>query len=104
DHVRVEIEQAGDRHVDAIGGRSVPVTEAVGRAAEHERTVEGERVGRAAAVAFRGDDGDVPERAQPLGERGEAGSEVAVVVREEDSHAGKNYTVRRPRTVAWASR
>src|SRR5206468_3205085 len=62
-----------------------------------QRPVEREGVGGPAAVALGGDDRDVAEGAHRLGEGGESGRVVAVVVREQDAHAGRKLYVTKRR-------
>src|SRR5690606_36534408 len=51
-----------------------------------ERAIERQRVARTAAVALGGDHGDLAELVERLGERRDAGSEVTVVVADQDAH------------------
>ena len=86
DHVRLVVEQAGDREVDAVGRRAVDEEEAVGRAADHQRPVERQRVGGAAAIALGRDHRDLAVRRERPREVLESGREIAVVVGEQDAH------------------
>ncbi len=80
------VEHPGDREMDAVGGGAIDVIEAVGGLAKRERTVERQRVARAAAVALGSDHGHLADRAERLGERRDAGGEVTVVVADQDAH------------------
>jgi len=50
------------------------------RLTQHQRAVERERIGRAAAVALGRHDGDIGERGERLRQCGQTGREVAIVV------------------------
>src|SRR5258708_2288403 len=94
DHVRREVEQSGHGDMHAIGGRAVHREVAVRRAPYDKRPVERERIGRAGGVALGRDHRHFAQAGERLGEQRDAGGEVAVVVRDEDSHANDS-TVRR---------
>ena len=89
DEVRALLEQARQRQVDAVGRRSVDVAKAVRGGVDREAAVERQRVRRAARVLLGRDDVEIAEPFARLDERGQPGSEVAVVVGDEDAHGPK---------------
>ena len=82
----LEIGQAVQGEVDAVGGRAVDKIEAVGGFLDAQRAVERERIAGAAAVALGGDHAHVGKFGGHPGEDGEAFGLVAVVVADEDIH------------------
>ena len=72
--------------MNTIGRRAVDVKESVGGAAHAERTVERQRIARAAAVAFGCHHGDLGDRADRLGEDGQSRREVTIVVAQQNVH------------------
>jgi len=74
------VQHAGHRQMNAIGRRAVDVMKACRRLTQHQRAVERERIGRAAAVALGRHDGDIGERGERLRQCGQTGREVAIVV------------------------
>ena len=84
--VGLEIGQAVQGEVDAVGGRAVDKIEAVGGFLDAQRAVERERIAGAAAVALGGDHAHVGKFGGHPGEDGEAFGLVAVVVADEDIH------------------
>ena len=85
-HVGQMVEHAGHREVHAVGRCAIDMIEAVRGAAQRQRTIQRQRVAGAAAVALGRDHRDFADGAERLGERRDSGSEVAVVVTDQNAH------------------
>ncbi len=80
------IEHAGDRKMHAVGRRAIDVMKAVGSTPQLERTVQGQRIAGAAAVAFGGDHDNFGNLRQMLGKAGQTGRKIAIVITDQDTH------------------
>ena len=74
---------------DAIGRRAVHLPGAVGAPHRAERSGHGQRMGLGALFPVRRDHGDMPDGLACLGQDLEPRREDAVIVRDEDVHAGR---------------
>ena len=90
DHVGHLLEQSGHSEVNAVRRRAVYELEAVRGFAHRKRPIQGERVGGAAAVALRRDHGDARKVGERFCKDCDAGSEVPVVVAEQNAHFYSN--------------
>ena len=85
-HVRQKIQQARDGHMHAVRRGAVDVIKTILRARQLERAIQGQGIARAAAIAFRRDDGDVRNCAQYRGQFMQTGGEIAIVITQQDAH------------------
>ena len=87
DHqVRRPVQQAGDGHVHAVGGRAIDEMEAVGCLAHRQRPAQRERVGRARTVALRREDDDFSQIGQRAGQRLDARRKITVIITDQYPH------------------
>src|ERR1700722_10172824 len=86
DDVVLEVEQAGNRQMYAIGRRAVDVVGVGVITGGAHRHIESERVAGAAAIPIRGHDGDGAKGPDRRAERVQALCTVAVIIREKNFH------------------
>ena len=85
--VGLEVEQSGQREMDAVGRRARDAVAAVVHAGDADGLVERQRIAGARAVAIWRDDGDAADDSQTFGQYAYAGRVDAVVVGNQNSHA-----------------
>ena len=91
--VGLEIGQDMQPRVDAVGRRAVHKIKAVFRLPHAQRLVQGERITRAAAVAFGGDHAHVGKFAGQPRQQCNAPCQIAVVVGNQDIHVQAAFFV-----------
>ena len=85
-NVVLEIEQAGDRQMHAVGGRAVDIVRIGVVARGAHRHIQRQRIARTAAVSIRCDDGDGAQGLDRKTKRRQALGSIAVVIGKQNLH------------------